>query len=84
MSTYRRPIVDNIPPQLVDSKFWGDIRLETNSNGNYQYIGTHVTKGISTSDTNWKVLKVSYMGTSSNAERIQTAYGMWDQRGSLF
>lgn len=77
MSTYKSQNINLRPPQLVDSSFWGDIRFDGSD-----YIGCHDTNGASTADSNWKVIKFSYTGTT--LERIQVAYGAWDDRITLF
>lgn len=80
MSTYQIPNVNNKPPQLGDLGFYCDIRFDPDDS-TPTYIGLHVTNGVATSDTNWKILKFTYSG--SNVTRIQTAYGAWDNRATL-
>jgi hypothetical protein len=81
MSTYRPPIVNYKPPQLADLGLWGDIRFDA-SDAAPNYIGLHVTNGAATDLTDWKVLKFTY--DTGAVTRVQTAYGTWDGRASLF
>ena len=80
-STYQIPNVNNKPPQLADLGFYADIRFDA-SDAAPDYIGLNVLNGASTESTDWKILKFSYSGT--DVTRIQTAYGAWDNRVSLF
>lgn len=81
MSTYQIPNVNNKPPQLVDTDFYSDIRLDPDSSQPV-YVGLHVTNGASTFSLDWKILKLTYNG--SNIERVQVAYGSWDNRATYF
>ena len=82
MSTYQIPNVNNKPPQLADLGFYADIRFDPDDSAP-TYIGLNVLNGADTTlNTDWKVLKFTYSG--SNVTRIQTAYGAWDNRISLF
>ena len=79
--TYKSPIINNRPPQTVDSGYYGDIRFDPDDSQPI-YIGLHITNGAATTDTGWTVYKFSYSG--SNVTRIQLAYGSWDNRVGLF
>jgi hypothetical protein len=82
MGTYRKPNLDNFPPQVVDSGFYGDIRFDADDTAP-NYIGLHVTNGADTlNNSDWKILKFTY--SSSATTRIQMAYGAWSNRVSLF
>ena len=81
MSTYRTPQVGAKRPSPVDLGFYCDIRFDADDSAPV-YIGMHVTSGAAESDLEWKILKFSYSGTA--VTRIQTAYGSWTDRGSLF
>jgi len=76
MSSYSSPVVNNRPPQVVDSSFYADIRFDPNTSDPV-YIGLNVTRGISQDDASWKVMKF-------DSDRIQTAYGAWSARVALF
>lgn len=81
MSTYSFPIVNNKTAQLSDLGFYADIRYDVDDLAPI-YIGLHLTKGASTSDTAWKIYKFTYSG--GNVTEIQLAYGAWANRASLF
>ncbi len=80
-NVYRIPNVNNQKPQLADLGFYCDVRFDADDSAP-TYIGLHLTNGAATTDTNWKVLKLSYSG--ANVTRVQTAYGTWDGRSGLF
>jgi hypothetical protein len=80
--TYRKPLLDNFPPTVVDSGFYCDIRFDADDS-QPTYIGLNVLNNADTAvNLDWKVIKFTYSG--SNATRIQTAYGAWNDRVSLF
>jgi hypothetical protein len=63
-------------PKLTNASFYGEIRFDPDSS-TPTYIGLNLTNGAATSSVDWKVLKLT-------STRIQTAYGSWDNRASLF
>jgi hypothetical protein len=82
MSTYNLPNVNQRPPQLVDSGFYCDVMFDPDDSAP-NYVGLHTDNGADTASNNsWKVLKFTYSG--GNVTRIQTAYGAWVNRASLF
>ena len=81
MSTYRFPKVNEVRPQVADIAFYGDVRFDPDADAP-TYIGFHVTNGESVDSTDWKVLKFTYSGSANT--RIQTAYGSYSGRASLF
>jgi hypothetical protein len=81
MTTYRIQPINNIKPQLSDLGFFADIQFDADDTAPI-YIGMHLTKGASNSDTNWKIYKNTYSGSAIT--RIQLAYGAWSNRASLF
>lgn len=80
MSTYAIPLINNKPPQLVDSGFFSDIRFDTDDSAPI-YIGLNVTNAAPTSNNDWKIYKFTYSG--SNITRIQSQTGIWDNRVTL-
>ncbi len=81
-STYQIPLVNNKPPQLADLAFYADILFDPDDS-KPDYIGMNVLMGANTANAfDWKVLKFTYSG--ANVTRIQTAYGTWSSRVSLF
>lgn len=78
---YIRPLINNAPPQNVDLSYWADIRYDPDDL-QPTYLGLHLDTNASTTDLNWKIFKYSYTGT--NVNRIQLAYGAWDNRLTLF
>lgn len=81
MSTYLIPITNDKAVQAVDSGFYADIQYDVDDSAPI-YIGMHVNKGASDSDTGWKIYKNTYSG--ANITRTQLAYGAWSSRASLF
>lgn len=83
MTTYKIPIINDRVPQIVDSGFYGDIRFDPDDQIPV-YIGMNMDNGALTSVNTWKILKFTYSGTAGSSVRIQLAYGIWDNRTTLF
>lgn len=80
-STYTREFINGRPPELTDAGWWADIQFDP-SDAKPIYIGLHKLKGVSDSDSGWKIYKFTYSGDDTT--RIQLAYGQWTLRTSLF
>lgn len=80
-TAYRRPVINDTPPQKVDMAYWGDVRYDPDDLQPI-YIGQHLDTNASTTDINWKIYKYTYLTT--NVSRVQLAYGAWDSRLTLF
>lgn len=76
MSTYRSPVINNRPPQVVDLGFYVDIRFDPDKD-NPTYIGQHASLGASQDDDEWKITKLE-------SDHIQIAYGSWTNRATYF
>ena len=70
----------NEPAQRVSMANFKDIRFDPDDN-QPTYIGLNA-EGLDTSDGSWVIYKFTYSG--SNATRIQSIVGVWDDRVSLF
>ena len=80
--TYRQVVINNRPAQLVDSGYYADIRFDPNDD-TPTYIGLHPTRGVSTgTGIEWKIYK--FTTVSALTVQIQLAYGVWNDRASLF
>jgi hypothetical protein len=81
MSTYKIPIVNSKPPQLVDLGFYADVRFDPHD-ALPTYIGLNLENNASTGADDWKIYRFTYSG--SNVTRIQVGYGSWDARTTTF
>ena len=68
------------PAQRVSAANYKDIRFDPDDS-QPTYIGLNA-EGLATSDGSWVIYKFTYSG--SNATRIQSTVGVWDDRASLF
>jgi len=66
-----------ISPELTN----GIVKFDANDSAP-NYIGINKTRTAATSEGTWTVMKFTYDG--SNVTDIETAYGVWDDRASLF
>lgn len=83
MSTYRKPLIDNRPPDINDLGIYGDIKFDPHDD-TPDFVGLHVTCGASTANTEWKVYKFYYASAASTTvNEIRMGYGSWADRASI-
>jgi len=80
-NTYDIININSRPPMLSDMGFWGDVRFDA-TEVTPDYIGLHKLRDAATTASDWKIYKFTYTGTAAN--RIELAYGAWDDRATLF
>jgi len=66
-----------ISPEMTN----GIVKFDANDSAP-DYIGLNKTRTAETSAATWTILKFTYDG--SNVTDIETVYGVWDNRASLF